>query len=1127
MKPLIILLRKLLTIILAFVVVLSSSLSYPQAAFSQTNFSMLQTNSTSQNGKATFSDIQGHWAQQYIEPLARLGIVVGYPQKGQFKPNNAVTRAEFAAIINRAFQPSIERSASSFVDVPRKFWGYSAIQTAYQGGFLEGYADRKFRPSQNIPRVEVLVSLANGLKIQPEDIGIVSFYADASQIPNYAVPAIAAATERQLVVNYPQLNQLNPNKQATRAEVAAFVYRALVYSGKLTSTGTSSPSTNSTIPNSKQPDPGVVIVPWTVVPPSRGGEPNGVFVSIVDFPNIDGQALSTGQSIKLSATARDSHGNDISSTIVWTNSNEQTVGRGSTLIFGSTDTKIETLTATATANNGQTNNARVSFVINPSDIDTPAHVKVIPDEVSVQGTEGQQSLITDMTGIPGRICFTNDRSVWRRAMPTLRVGDVMLGASATIPPVKILRVLPPEIAQSCVEVAFAAIEEFFPKRKDGQPFDIPKLLEDQLGAEGLIISFNPESKSSTPIDFSQPPTLKDTDWVSIDPSLPSNIGRPYPGLGLPYPRGTNPRDPVPVANGISYPSSEVGKLPNVQLGTGLKLGSKKWPSYIAPCIKEEYTRRYQLAQKKAIDKNFDQSKDGQTKTQDYPFERLPSPNEIIPPESKQFAFDLKELLNNPPSQEPVRIEPRTMNDAAGRRTSSRFKSTVQVERQQELDFLAYLGLSVKMEIPKNGRRFEGVKLENYESVIGFVSGNVFKFSMDVKIDETVMGGLAMDGFHDLRATKVIPIPTGFEGPGAFRIPFLIANFIPVWIDFPLTMDLRFTTGLQAGYREGVIGFFQNGYGDFTFNSNPKGDIWITNISNKSIVGSNFCGRADLKGSTEVRLQPRIQVLLYSLIGPEVSIEPYARLDADHPQAELSVVEPQRKDFSPVEVKQNEELRLHTIVEKTVTIPIKVSTGMDLAMTPVVINDFIAPTIRIDIGKVCLPLPKLPNNEALHWLVGGATLGMSELLEKAPKCFGGPIDIDPNKFFRRAFTFRTNLVNKQKDVSVEVPVVEPFNQIIQGFFDYATLIWTSEKTGESIAASNPGTTALSNAVTSPQRARPNPGSPVTLDRCSLPPGLQNLRVEAFSPFDSRLQQPLGKGYVPVKVQPSDDCRSPSP
>jgi hypothetical protein len=453
---------------------------------------------------------------------------------------------------------------------------------------------------------------------------------------------------------------------------------------------------------------------------------------------------------------------------------------------------------------------------------------------------------------------------------------------------------------------------------------------------------------------------------------------------------------------------------------------------------------------------------------------------------------------------------------------------IQVEHKQELEFLAYVGFNTKMEIPKNGQQFDGVDFKDYKSVIGFIGGNFFTFSMDVKIDETLMGGIAMDGLYDLRATKVIPIPTGFEGPGAYRILFFVGP-VPVWIDFPFSMDIRLTAGLQAGYREGVIGFLQNGYGDFTFNGSSNGLTWITDVDNKSIVGSNFCGRSDLSGDAEVRLQPHIQVLLYSLVGPEVALEPYARLDARHPQAELSVVEPPKTaDLSPVAVKQDEEIRLHAITGNTISIPITASTGVDFAMAPVVINDFInrkIPSRKVDIGKVCLPLPKPPEDTTSRVVWGVISGGVSEVIRQVPECIGPmKIDFNPNDFFRRTFTFRTNLVNKQKDVSVDIPVVEPFNRILQGLFDQATLIWTSEKTGESIAASNPGSTSFSNLI-SPAKSKP--GSPVTLDKCSLPVGLQNLRVEAFSPFDGRLQQPLGKAYVPVEVQPSEECSSSSP
>jgi hypothetical protein len=80
--------------------------------------------------------------------------------------------------------------------------------------------------------VQALVALANGLGLTADNQNVLSFYTDAAQIPNYATASIAAATARQIVINYPTVKQLNPNGQATRAEVAAFVYQALVNAGR-------------------------------------------------------------------------------------------------------------------------------------------------------------------------------------------------------------------------------------------------------------------------------------------------------------------------------------------------------------------------------------------------------------------------------------------------------------------------------------------------------------------------------------------------------------------------------------------------------------------------------------------------------------------------------------------------------------------------------------------------------------------------------------------------------------------------------------------------------------------------------------------------------------------------------
>jgi hypothetical protein len=178
-----------------------------------------------------FADVQGNWAQAYIEALVAKDVIAGFPD-GTFRPNEPVTRAQFAAIITKAFSPAQIQPGINFVDVRNNYWAYQAIQSAYRGGFLSGYPGQVFKAEQRIPRVQVLVSLASGLKLRSEDTNVLSVYNDATQIPSWASTAIAGATQKQLVVNYPTLAQLNPSRDATRAEVAAFVYQALVNAGR-------------------------------------------------------------------------------------------------------------------------------------------------------------------------------------------------------------------------------------------------------------------------------------------------------------------------------------------------------------------------------------------------------------------------------------------------------------------------------------------------------------------------------------------------------------------------------------------------------------------------------------------------------------------------------------------------------------------------------------------------------------------------------------------------------------------------------------------------------------------------------------------------------------------------------
>lgn len=182
--------------------------------------------------QVAFSDVSStYWAKGFIESLAARDIIKGFPD-GTFRPNEPVTRAQFAAMVRNAFQKTKIRNAVNFVDVSSSYWARGAIGEAYEMGFLTGYPGNVFSPEQNIPRVQVLVALSNGLGYSPATISSLQAYNDSAAIPDYATNSIAAATEKSIVVNYPDVRFLNPNQVATRADVAAFIYQALVSSGQ-------------------------------------------------------------------------------------------------------------------------------------------------------------------------------------------------------------------------------------------------------------------------------------------------------------------------------------------------------------------------------------------------------------------------------------------------------------------------------------------------------------------------------------------------------------------------------------------------------------------------------------------------------------------------------------------------------------------------------------------------------------------------------------------------------------------------------------------------------------------------------------------------------------------------------
>jgi hypothetical protein len=179
-----------------------------------------------------FSDVAGHWAEPFIQALAMMKLTSGFADS-TYKPNTPVSRAQYTALVANTFNPTPKRRLPNFTDVPKDFWAYNSIRIAASGGFVSGFRDGTFRPSLNVLRLQVIVSLVNGLALPPTgNTSILLNYTDSNTIPKSARTAVTTAIQHRIVVNYPDPKQIQPSRQVTRGEVAAMVYQALVAIGR-------------------------------------------------------------------------------------------------------------------------------------------------------------------------------------------------------------------------------------------------------------------------------------------------------------------------------------------------------------------------------------------------------------------------------------------------------------------------------------------------------------------------------------------------------------------------------------------------------------------------------------------------------------------------------------------------------------------------------------------------------------------------------------------------------------------------------------------------------------------------------------------------------------------------------
>lgn len=181
------------------------------------------------NDPIGFSDVpDGYWAKPYIDGLSSRGLISGF-DSGEFQPDAPVTRAQLANIVSRTFNLTANQENLEFSDVASDFWARESIGEVVRGGFMTGFPDDTFKPSEPVTRAQAFTTLVTGLGIMPPNNvqPTIDRYSDVSSIPNWANEKIAAATVGDLVVNYPEVNEINASQPTTRAELATMIYQAL------------------------------------------------------------------------------------------------------------------------------------------------------------------------------------------------------------------------------------------------------------------------------------------------------------------------------------------------------------------------------------------------------------------------------------------------------------------------------------------------------------------------------------------------------------------------------------------------------------------------------------------------------------------------------------------------------------------------------------------------------------------------------------------------------------------------------------------------------------------------------------------------------------------------------------
>lgn len=195
----------------------SGSSGFPSQISSDSN---ILVPSAEDINRVLFNDISDHFARDYILKLSEMKIISGYPD-GSYKPDNFVSRAEFAKIICLGF--GYDKSGDCrFADVESTDWYAPYISALAAENIILGY-NGYFRPGDTLTREDAAVIISRVRDF--DNLSDVSGYLDRDAISDYALEAVGKLSVAGVIKG--DGTNFRPGSNITRGEVAAVIGRIL------------------------------------------------------------------------------------------------------------------------------------------------------------------------------------------------------------------------------------------------------------------------------------------------------------------------------------------------------------------------------------------------------------------------------------------------------------------------------------------------------------------------------------------------------------------------------------------------------------------------------------------------------------------------------------------------------------------------------------------------------------------------------------------------------------------------------------------------------------------------------------------------------------------------------------